>query len=252
MSLSRSYTLPNRTVHLIVPKCLATTLLYGLYNLYLHPLRAYPGPPLYAAYRLPYVVSNMRGRLPQAVLDMHRKYGPIVRIAPNELAYTSPEAWNDIYGLQHGRVQNPRDIAAYTPLANDDYKDATGMLHASDAKHARLRRIIGQAFTPKAIEGLEGMLLKYADLLVEQLALAMARDSVQDMSAWFNFTTFDLMGGVCLWRCLPLSRKRRQDSFFPGHCAGRGDCGLSDLAAGEIQVAYFAVVDAVAVCGRGD
>jgi cytochrome P450 len=125
---------------------------------------------------------------------MHRKYGAVVRIAPNELAFTEPEAWNDIYGLQGGRVQNPRDEAAYTPPANDDFGEAKGILHASDAGHARLRRIYGQAFTPKAIEGLTDMLLKYTNLLVEQLEIAIRDNAVQDLSAWFNYTTFDLTG----------------------------------------------------------
>ncbi|KAK7192093.1 trichothecene c-15 hydroxylase [Paraphaeosphaeria sporulosa] len=182
------------TVAILTATCLAVALFYGLYNLYLHPLRRYPGPSLYAAYRLPYVIANMRGRLAFEVLDMHRKYGPVVRIAPNELAFTEPEAWNDIYGLQGGRVQNPRDKAAYTPPVSDSFGEAKGIIHASDAGHARLRRIYGQAFTPKAIEGLNDMLLKYSNLLVEQLKIAIGTDPVQDLSAWFNYTTFDLTG----------------------------------------------------------
>lgn len=175
-------------------KWLVATLFYGLYNLYLHPLRRYPGPPLHAAYRLPYVVANIRGKLPFAVLDMHRKYGPVVRIAPNELAFTDPEAWNDIYGLQGGRVQNPRDKAVYVAPASKDAGEPKGIMLAGDATHARLRRIYGPAFTPKAIEGLTDMLLKYSDLLVEQLRIAIGSEPVQDLSAWFNYTTFDLTG----------------------------------------------------------
>ena len=128
------------------------------------------------------------------MLSFHERYGPVVRIAPNELAFTEPEAWNDIYGLQSGRVQNKKDVAAYSPPAGDMFGDAVGIVHADDGAHARLRRLYGQAFTPKAIEGLAGMLGRYADLLVRQLGRAVERDAVQDMSAWFNYTTFDLTG----------------------------------------------------------
>jgi len=38
------------------------------------------------------------------------------------------------------------------------------------------------------------MLIKYADLDVKQLKIATERSPVQDMSAWYNFTTFDLTG----------------------------------------------------------
>ncbi|KAJ4356741.1 uncharacterized protein N0V89_004777 [Didymosphaeria variabile] len=178
----------------VTATCLILSLTYGLYNLYLHPLAPYPGPILYSAYRLPYVITNIRGKLPFRVLDMHRTYGPVVRIAPNELAFTSPEAWNDIYGLQSDRVQNPKDEQAYTPGANNDSRETKGIVNANDVQHARLRRIYGQAFTQKAIEGLGDMLVKYANLLVEQLSLAIEKDDVQDLSAWFNYTTFDLTG----------------------------------------------------------
>jgi len=65
---------------------------------------------------------------------------------------------------------------------------------ANDAIHGKLRRIYGPAFTPRAVEEQSGMVMKYADLLIEQLGRAVERDAVQDVSAWFNFTTFDLTG----------------------------------------------------------
>ncbi|KAF2099150.1 cytochrome P450 CYP3/CYP5/CYP6/CYP9 [Rhizodiscina lignyota] len=164
---------------------------WGIYHAYFHPLSRYPGPKLWAAYRVPFALNNIRGRLPFKVLEFHRKYGPVVRIAPDELAFTDPHAWNDIYGMQSGRVQNQKDPYAYTPRQPGF---ESGIIHADDAKHARLRRIYGPAFTPKAVEEQAAMLMKYADLLVTQLKAVVQKNPVQDMSAWFNFTTFDLTG----------------------------------------------------------
>lgn len=115
----------------------------------------------------------------------------MVRIAPNELAFTDPQAWNDIYGMQNGRVQNQKCLDSYTPLQPGYEK---GLIHADDATHARLRRIYGPAFTPKAIEEQRDMLLKYSNLLITQLKAAVQIQPGQDMSAWYNFTTFDLTG----------------------------------------------------------
>jgi len=93
--------------------------------------------------------------------------------------------------MQPGRVQNPKDPFAYTPqVPGFD----SNIIHAPDTKHARLRRIYGQAFTPKAVEEQAAMLVKYADLLVTQLKAAVQKNPVQDMSAWYNCTTFDFMG----------------------------------------------------------
>ena len=137
------------------------------------------------------MISNIRGQLPFKVLEFHRKYGPVVRIAPDELAFTDPHAWNDIYGMQSGRVQNQKDPYAYTPQQPGF---ESGIIHADDAKHARLRKIYGPAFTPKAVEEQSAMLMKYANLLVTQLKAVVQKNPIQDISAWYNFTTFDLTG----------------------------------------------------------
>jgi hypothetical protein len=41
---------------------------------------------------------------------MHRKYGPVVRTAPNELSFCEEGAWQDIYGKPVSRnAQLPKD-----------------------------------------------------------------------------------------------------------------------------------------------
>lgn len=146
------------------------------------------------------------------VLKFHQTYGPIVRIAPNELTFTQAGAWNDIYGLQPGRIQNQRDPASYTPPADGDFGD--GLLDSGDVVHSRLRRIFGQAFTPKALESMSGMLTKYSDKLITQLKLAVEKNPVQDMSAWYNFTTFDLTGEFALGEAFHCLDKGGESHFF--------------------------------------
>jgi cytochrome P450 len=173
-----------------------------LYNVFLHPLRRFPGPTLWSAYWIPYTWSNIQGRLSFRILEFHRQYGPVVRIAPNHLVFTDAKAWDAIYGMQPGRVQNKKDHFNYAPLQPGW---ESKIVYANDTVHSRLRRLYGPAFTPKAIEEQSGMLMKYANLLVSQLKNAVAKNSVQDMSAWYNFTVFDLIGDLAFgeaFQCL--------------------------------------------------
>ena len=97
------------------------------------------------------------------------------------MVFTDAEAWQDIYGLQPGRVQNQKDNYAYTPmLPGWDL----GIIRANDNHHANLRRMYGTAFTPKALSGQASLLQKYADLLVTQLKIAIECSPVQNMSDW--------------------------------------------------------------------
>lgn len=52
---------------------------------------------------------------------MHEKYGEVVRIAPDELSFISPGAWNDIYGIKSGKsfVRDPKWYANLTEGQDD-------------------------------------------------------------------------------------------------------------------------------------
>lgn len=74
-----------------MPSILYTTTLVGLagltlyflatciYNLYFHPLRAYPGPLLHRATHIGYIYRLLRGTLAIDMLSFHEKYGPVDR-----------------------------------------------------------------------------------------------------------------------------------------------------------------------------
>ena len=70
-----------------------------VYNLYLHPLRSYPGPWFARASRLPFSYYLVTGRLPQEVMKWHEKYGDTIRIAPNDLSFIQGQAWFDVHGM---------------------------------------------------------------------------------------------------------------------------------------------------------
>lgn len=61
-------------------KFFASSIAWGVYHAYFHPLSKFPGPKLWAAYRFTSVYSSITGRVPKKVLDFHRTYGPVVRI----------------------------------------------------------------------------------------------------------------------------------------------------------------------------
>jgi cytochrome P450 len=88
------------------------------------------------------------------------------------------------------------------------------IIFAGDEQHARLRRIFGPAFTPKAVEEQGGMLLKYADQLVATLKENIKRNPVQDMSKLYNATTFDLTGEFAFDESFHCLEKGGASHFF--------------------------------------
>lgn len=58
------------------------------------------------------------------------------------------------------------------------------------------------------------MLMKYANLLVAQLKIAVKSNTVQDLSAWYNFTTFDLTGEFAFGEAFHCLERGGQRHFF--------------------------------------
>jgi hypothetical protein len=93
------------------------------YNLFLHPLRRFPGPLSNRSSVLRKLYFLSKGRLIYHIQDLHKQYGPVVRIAPNELSFTDPQAWEDIFIRQppgiaktsHSHALAP-DMAFYNPF----------------------------------------------------------------------------------------------------------------------------------------
>jgi hypothetical protein len=69
-----------------------------LYRLYLHPLSRVPGPRLAAVSNVWYGYQVCTGRLLQIGKELHTKYGPIVRVGPNEVWLNSEEGFRQVYG----------------------------------------------------------------------------------------------------------------------------------------------------------
>ena len=178
-----------------------------VYNVYLHPLRRFPGPRLWAASRLPYVLSLVRGDLVQRTQELHEQYGPTVRLAPNELSFIQPQAWQDIYGFHPGKPNFPKNPLWMQPGENGIHS----ILSANDADHSRYRRLLAHAFSERALRQQEELLLSYVELLMSRLReLADSSETaVVNIVEWFNFTTFDIVGDLSLgesFHCLDESR----------------------------------------------
>ncbi|EIW52300.1 cytochrome P450 [Trametes versicolor FP-101664 SS1] len=69
----------------------------SLYRLFFAPLARLPGPALSALTRLPLILVEFTGRRSAWIHALHVKYGPVVRVAPDEVSFATREAAKEIY-----------------------------------------------------------------------------------------------------------------------------------------------------------
>lgn len=162
-----------------------------VYRLTLHPLAKYPGPKLYAATNLPFQWGvNVAGTFVRESLDLHRKYGPIVRIAPDHLAVDGAIGWPQIFQHRPGKAEWLKQPGWYFP------GDTQSLIGGDHENHKRLRRQLNHAFSTESMYEQEPIVQKYMDLLLTQLSKKSAAGDAFDIVPWFNFLTFDIIGDL--------------------------------------------------------
>ncbi|CAG8053445.1 unnamed protein product [Penicillium olsonii] len=166
-----------------------------IWTLFLHPLSGYPGPRLAAITPLVHLLWDIQGKQHSVITSLHDKYGDVVRIAPNALAYRAASGWKEIYGhRKRGHKLFIKDPALYAPTPNG----VNAIITAQEDVHQRMRRLLTHAFSNKALMAQEEILQTYADMLIGKLQEIMGNTSSQriDIASWFNFTTFDVIGDL--------------------------------------------------------
>ncbi|KAH8781502.1 cytochrome P450 [Hyaloscypha sp. PMI_1271] len=164
------------------------TVVKAIYNIYFHPLRNIPGPKLWIALPLLKDLQMMGGHLSFKVSAAHEKYGDVVRLGPDQVGFTCPEAWRDIYG--HGHVELPKFFPKGSGM-NDG-----NIVYSNVSNHFRIRKAMQPAFSDKALRQQEPLIRVYVSLLMERLREVADKGESTNMIRWYNFTTFDLIADL--------------------------------------------------------
>ncbi|EME41126.1 hypothetical protein DOTSEDRAFT_82343 [Dothistroma septosporum NZE10] len=189
-----------------------------LYNISpFHPLHDYPGPLLWKATRLTASYHHATGDLYKCIAVIHDEYGRAVRIAPDEVSFSSPSAFPAIYNARPQLGKSPWHFGPANEIKLPDGNSLPeSLITAPDAEHTRLRKLITPAFLNAGIAEVEPVLQKYTDLLCKQLAVASKAGS-QNMVEWLLWTLNDVIGQLALdqeFQCLELRRMHPWPKFL--------------------------------------
>lgn len=152
-------------------------------------------------------VSSL-GHRSDVVHELHKKYGPLVRLAPNHVSVADPDALQVVYAHGNGSLKS-------------DFYDAfvsihRGLFNTRDrVQHTRKRKIVSHIFSPKSVLEFEPIARSYMVQLFQQWdrlydsALKgnsgddgeggwYGRDGMLwfDCLPWYNYLAFDIIGDL--------------------------------------------------------
>ncbi|KAK4460566.1 Pisatin demethylase [Cladorrhinum samala] len=163
---------------------------------YLSPLRKYPGPFLASFSRLWKVRSVASGRTHLEHIDLHRKYGPVVRIAPNEVSVASPEAARSL--LSAGKRFFKTDFyGVFPPPENPDI-----FTEVRKDVHAQKKRVANVPYSMAAMQQLSPFINDTIELLAKKIGqhIDESPSKVFDLGDYLHYFAFDVLGEVAFSR----------------------------------------------------
>lgn len=154
--------------------------------------RHLPGPFWARFTRLWYFKRVAQGGFERENIALHRKYGPIVRLAPNMFSIDLPESVNTIYG-----------IGSKLPKSEwyDGWKhpspDAWTLFPDRDIKrHAQTRRVFQGLYSMSSLVSYEKYVDECADILLNRMSICSKSREPINMGHWFQCYAFDVIGNI--------------------------------------------------------
>ncbi|TIC89609.1 Isotrichodermin C-15 hydroxylase [Colletotrichum higginsianum] len=159
-----------------------------------HPLHQFPGPFTARFSNLNHCYIFLKGKQPYELLKLHQKYGPVVRVAPNELSFNTAQSWKDIYDKRKG----------HETFTKSDFYDggnfaaeAHSIVSVRDPEeHARMRRYLRDAFSDRSLREQEHLITELINSFVNKIGELGDKPSGIDIVMWFNLVTFDIIGSL--------------------------------------------------------
>ncbi|EKM49823.1 uncharacterized protein PHACADRAFT_188850 [Phanerochaete carnosa HHB-10118-sp] len=180
-------------VLILLLTCAGYTFVNVVYNIYFHPLAKYPGPRLAAAsgwWRV-YIEAYKKESIIDRLFKLHEEYGGIVRIAPDELHFSDPAMYSEIYSP---RSRWDEDAMMYPHFGEEASTFTT--LEYREAK--RRKDLVAPHFSRKSILSLQTVVQEGIDELCEIIASRAAEGKTTDFFRAFRCVNFDNVTSFCL------------------------------------------------------
>lgn len=157
------------------------------YNLFFHPLRNIPGPPLARVSRLWARVGNFYGCKSERIHAAHQQYGPIVRVGPNEISFADPSVVRDIYNNSDVFVKEETFYRAKR-IFHENHM----MSFRDPEAHKHRRKLLSRGFSQAAMLDFEDTMSRKIKQLLDQWA-SRASSGPIDVFPWVHWLGFDVV-----------------------------------------------------------
>ncbi|KAL3480912.1 cytochrome P450 [Aspergillus californicus] len=168
-------------------------LLLAIYRLYLSPLAAFPGPRLAALtmWYQAYYDLCLRGQYFRRIDQLHKQYGPVIRINPYEIHVNDPDYLSEVYGDSTKKRDKYKWIGQSTSLS----QSTGGAIHHDI--HRKRRAAINPFFSKAKSSQLEPIISTALARLLQRVENCRQTGTIMPMNLATAAATCDIITQYC-------------------------------------------------------
>ncbi|KAL2051590.1 hypothetical protein ABVK25_008252 [Lepraria finkii] len=166
----------------------------SIYRLTFDPLAKFPGPKIAAVtswYEF-YYDWWCEGQYIFEIEKMHKIYGPIVRVNPEELSIHDPAAYNEIYV-----TESKRRTENYHHFCKGIDLDGSHVLTVDHDLHRKRRKPLEPFFSRLGVLRLEPIIIQLVEKFVARLEALKGSNTIIRLDHAFSALSGDVVGKLC-------------------------------------------------------
>ncbi|KAH8587166.1 cytochrome P450 [Bisporella sp. PMI_857] len=175
---------------------------------FFHSLSQFPGPLVASFTNLWKIYQIYQGKFEYTLLDLHRKYGNVVRIGPNHVDVSDGTALKDIYGTSNSFPKSSY-YNAFTGMRPNIFGSRDEVIHSAR------RKAVAPSFSSQSVRSFEIFMDKCMLKLTQQLDEAAMQNKVVDLKQWIAFFVVDVLGELAFSRSFEMLEKGNQNEMPP-------------------------------------
>lgn len=156
------------------------------------PLRNIPGPVAGRFTNLWWFLRVYRGDFQYDNIALHRKYGPLVRVAPEHVSFDDPASLKTVYGIASKFPKSDWYQTARAPGKNV----FTLFTDQNIRRHAETRKLFQHMYSMSSLVSYETFVDQCTEMFVDRLTEMAARGRPVDMAHWFQAYAFDVIACI--------------------------------------------------------
>jgi cytochrome P450 len=183
---------PTNIAILLCALFLTRFLIYPIFRALFNPLRSIPGPLFARLSRLYYLHGVSTGSFHHTNLALHKRYGPVVRLAPNLYSLDSPLAIKAIYSIKSNYAKSDW----YDGWRHPDPNKNSIFPQRDVQKHAETRKLFQGLYTLSTVVAYESYVDECTDIFMRRLQQFARDEESLNIGHWFQCYAFDVIADI--------------------------------------------------------